>query len=446
MEHQSLVDRPSPSPAAGVSAPGANRTLPATLSVSAGIAAVTAHPPKSPETLLRFPQEDGGHSLAEMASSDLDAALQLLAERAQYITGASGAAIALRRGEHNDMLCRASAGSNAPELGALLSMEYGLSGESVRRRQAMRCDDAERDPRVNREGCRRLGISSVVVMPIVSDEQALGVFELFSGKPQAFGERDLSALQRLSEMIEIAVKHAAAAQTTTFVDPVAPHADRIAPVENAIASISTLAPTVTDLPPQRTETTAPEKKEAPKKPLFWSAVMQKQGGSKPVHAAVESSTVPPMLRRLQMCQACGFPVSPGRILCVECEEKQWRGQILPRPSVAKAPASPTEGSTDAELMVRGAAAGVGEGKDSISAAVDPVATSKPTLVVSPSDIPAELPQNVTENISADGLLSDSDTPFLNSTLESKSWLAANKYILGGLLVVAVIIGMIAWLR
>ena len=45
----------------------------------------------------RFPGEDGGESLAKMAESDLDAALQLLAERAQYITGASGAAIALRR-------------------------------------------------------------------------------------------------------------------------------------------------------------------------------------------------------------------------------------------------------------------------------------------------------------------------------------------------------------
>ena len=44
-----------------------------------------------------FPGEDGGRSLAEVAQRDLDAALQLLADRAQYITGASGAAIALRR-------------------------------------------------------------------------------------------------------------------------------------------------------------------------------------------------------------------------------------------------------------------------------------------------------------------------------------------------------------
>src|SRR5579859_496246 len=159
----------------------------------------------------RFPAQGNGHSLAEMAQRDLDAALQLLADRAQYITGATGAAIALRRSGKNDMLCRASTGSNAPELGALLSTEFGLSGESVRTRQPLRCDDAERDVRVNREVCRQLGIASVVVMPVVNDDEVLGVFELFSGRVNAFGERDLSAVQRLSEMVETAVRLAQAA-------------------------------------------------------------------------------------------------------------------------------------------------------------------------------------------------------------------------------------------
>ncbi len=147
-----------------------------------------------------------------MARRDLDAALQLLADRAQYITGASGAAIALRRNGKKDMLCRASTGTNAPELGALLSTEFGLSGESVRTRQPLRCDDAERDARVNREVCRQLGIASVVVMPVVNDAEVLGVFELFSGEVNAFCARDLSAVQRLSEMVETAVRLAEAVE------------------------------------------------------------------------------------------------------------------------------------------------------------------------------------------------------------------------------------------
>src|SRR5580700_10725038 len=168
-----------------------------------------SHPGQPP---VHFPGEDGGRSLAEMAQRDLDAALQLLTDRAQYITGASGAAIALRRSGMADMLCRASTGSNAPELGALLSTEFGLSGESVRTRKALRCDDAERDARVNQDVCRQLGIASVVVMPVVNDDEVLGVFELFSGEVNAFGERDLSAVQRLSVMVETAVRLAEAAE------------------------------------------------------------------------------------------------------------------------------------------------------------------------------------------------------------------------------------------
>src|SRR3984957_20258491 len=171
-------------------------------------ATASTHLPSNP----LFPSANGGHSLADMARRDLDATLQLLADRAQYITGASGAAIALKRDGKKDMLCRASTGSNAPELGALLSAEFGLSGESVRTRQPLRCDYAERDVRVNREVCRQLGIASVVVMPVVNDDEVLGVFELFSGEVNAFGERDLSAVQRLSVMVETAVRLAEAAE------------------------------------------------------------------------------------------------------------------------------------------------------------------------------------------------------------------------------------------
>ena len=104
---------------------------------------------------LQFPGEDGGKSLGQMAQRDLDATLQLLAERAQYITGASGAAIALREGEA--LICCASAGPSAPQPGSLLQVESGLSAESVRTRKLLQCDDAENDPRVNRDSCRAFG-------------------------------------------------------------------------------------------------------------------------------------------------------------------------------------------------------------------------------------------------------------------------------------------------
>src|SRR6266436_3095694 len=177
-----------------------------------------AAPAMARET-LRFPGEDGGKSLSEMAQRDLDATLQLLAERAQYITGASGAAIALREGEN--MICCASAGPSAPELGTHLQIDSGLSAESVRTRKILHCDDAENDPRVNRESCRAFGIASVVVMPLARGEEVYGELELLAERPRAFDERDLLALQRLSEMIQTAVEHAEAARRAEALGTVA---------------------------------------------------------------------------------------------------------------------------------------------------------------------------------------------------------------------------------
>jgi GAF domain-containing protein len=152
----------------------------------------------------RFPAEDGGRSLAEMARRDLDATLQLLAERAQYITSATGAAIALSNGD--GMVCRASAGRSAPEVGAELQVNSGLSGESVRTRQTLRCDDAVTDERVNRESCEALGIRSVVVMPLLQGEKVVGVFELFSDKANVFQARDITALERMGSMVHTALE------------------------------------------------------------------------------------------------------------------------------------------------------------------------------------------------------------------------------------------------
>jgi putative methionine-R-sulfoxide reductase with GAF domain len=171
----------------------------------------TNRPTNEPASEVRFPGEDGGKSLAEMAERDLGATLQLLAERAQYITGATGGAIALLDGEV--MVCKATAGTSAPSVGTQLQVNSGLSGESVRTQQTLVCEDASTDTRVNRESCEALGIASVVVMPLLREGLVIGVFELFSDRPHAFSERDLTALERLGSMVHTAIDCAAAAST-----------------------------------------------------------------------------------------------------------------------------------------------------------------------------------------------------------------------------------------
>jgi putative methionine-R-sulfoxide reductase with GAF domain len=351
MDFYSILDN-SPSQAAPETAPPnlvASGFVPSHI-VPAKTAAVKPEPKQAAPVVrdgLRFPGEDGGKSLSEMAQRDLDATLQLLVERAQYITGASGAAIALLQGEM--MVCCASAGASAPELGAHLQIDSGLSSESVKTRQVLHCDDADNDPRVNRESCRALGIASVVVMPLARGEEVYGVFELLSGRPRAFEERDFVALNRLAEMIQTAVEHADAARRAEVKlgKPVVTVAAEAVPAEVAAIPASDVVKTDSEKPAPEVKTkpaalTPPEPNLAD---LHAAESLVAESYQSESHEAVptvavssilvetpelassaqegQAETERPMTTiafgNLRRCETCGFPVSEGRRLCLDCE-------------------------------------------------------------------------------------------------------------------------------
>ncbi len=129
----------------------------------------------------------------------LDLVLHEIVEQARMATMATGAAIALFRGE--EMVCRASSGSSAPDLGVRLNTRTGLSGGCVRTRQVQRCDDTETDPRVDGAALRNLDVRSILVVPIINREELAGIFEILSPRVRAFGERDVLTLQAFSQRI-----------------------------------------------------------------------------------------------------------------------------------------------------------------------------------------------------------------------------------------------------
>jgi GAF domain-containing protein len=130
---------------------------------------------------------------------DLPVPLQIIADRALTVTRATGAAIALSTGE--EMICEASAGSDAPPVGSRLQASSGFSGECVRTARSLRCDDSETDDRVDRAGCRALGVRSIVAVPIRRGNRVAGLIEVFSSQPYAFTPEDISVLQQLSSTI-----------------------------------------------------------------------------------------------------------------------------------------------------------------------------------------------------------------------------------------------------
>src|SRR6202789_4588340 len=137
------------------------------------------------------------------AELDLEPAISAITERAQHLTGATGAAIALRAGD--EIVCRARAGRTAPDLGVRLQTDAGISAEAVRTGEVMLCHDAERNPRVDLASCRRLGVRSILVSPLRYYRRTLGVFEVLSSSPSAFDHRDVATMQLLSSLMVAAI-------------------------------------------------------------------------------------------------------------------------------------------------------------------------------------------------------------------------------------------------
>ena len=125
--------------------------------------------------------------------------LDQILEEARLATAATGAAIALVRG--TEMVCCATTGPDAPGLGARLDPGSGLSGCCIQTHELQQCNDTETDPRVDLEVCRRLGVRSIVVLPLMDSGELFGVFEILSSRPDAFGESDLCHLKTLANRI-----------------------------------------------------------------------------------------------------------------------------------------------------------------------------------------------------------------------------------------------------
>jgi TonB family protein len=129
-----------------------------------------------------------------------DLVLNELAVRAAEATQASAAAVALVRGD--EMVCRAATGHLAPGLGIPLKPRNGLSGACLQSRQPQLCVDTESDPRVDSDIARRLGIRSILAVPVfdINDSAKFtGVLEVFSTSPAAFSNSDQKLLEGFAE-------------------------------------------------------------------------------------------------------------------------------------------------------------------------------------------------------------------------------------------------------
>ena len=137
------------------------------------------------------------------AELDLGVVMNLIVTRTQELTQASGAAIEMADGA--ELVSQVASGRAAPFVGTRTTR--GLSHQCVRTGELLRCDDVERDGRVDLEGSRRMGVRSLIVVPLLHERRVIGVLRVISPEPYAFDAMDVHTLQLMAGLIGAAMSH-----------------------------------------------------------------------------------------------------------------------------------------------------------------------------------------------------------------------------------------------
>lgn len=143
------------------------------------------------------------HELA-VGGSDLNSLMRLIVVRAKEIVGARGAVI--ETVDDSELVYRAATDDAMSEVGTRRKLEGDFSALALSEGRAVRCNESNADPRVDRATCARLGVRSMVVAPFYREHRAVGTLKVFSGKPQAFTDQSTQLVQLLASTLGSAMQ------------------------------------------------------------------------------------------------------------------------------------------------------------------------------------------------------------------------------------------------
>ena len=123
------------------------------------------------------------------AGGDLPAVMQAIVDDRWAMPQATGIVVELRDGDQ--LYYAAASGTSAGLVGLRLPLNASLSGMSILTGAPLSCTDSETDSRVNRAACRKVGLRSMIVVPIPHRGQTVGVLKYYADRPGAFSEEDM---------------------------------------------------------------------------------------------------------------------------------------------------------------------------------------------------------------------------------------------------------------
>lgn len=121
----------------------------------------------------------------------------------ELIPAAEGVAIGLIN--HESVTYVSGAGVGASPVGARVDMDASLSGLAIQTGRILRSNNTQSDPRVDAVACRRLGVVSLVCIPLSRSHEMFGVLAVNASTTHAFSDPDVAVLTRLADFVSVAV-------------------------------------------------------------------------------------------------------------------------------------------------------------------------------------------------------------------------------------------------
>lgn len=134
-----------------------------------------------------------------MPAAASDRAVNIVLDRVQTVTRADGAAVELA--ERNVMVQRVVSGLSTDPEGSRTNIDGSLSGFCLRAGMPLVCRDTDVDPRVDGVACRRAGIRSMVVVPMVRAAEPVGVLKAVSRGAEHFDSTDANLLELMANLV-----------------------------------------------------------------------------------------------------------------------------------------------------------------------------------------------------------------------------------------------------
>jgi hypothetical protein len=134
-------------------------------------------------------------------------------------------------------------------------------------------------------------------VPLVHEQEVVGVFEFLSDRASAFEQRDADSIEHLAELIQTAIENAGA-------------------VRRGAAEMAASQPNM-----DAHEQLTPQGGTSHAAVAGPSADRPPQDQSLPTSEPLRATPV-----RIHTCESCGFPISEGRRLCMDCEAAEDQNQ------------------------------------------------------------------------------------------------------------------------